>query len=242
MLSLAREVTVGGSWHDIPMSEMISVGGMTQPRDKLLAYARDYLNPENNYAYPAYDAYHGSGSAQVEDVDLLAIVLLNAGQRPLPTYYTLHRLLPQINERLADPRLTGTFAEASQTTVEAIADLFGILDDHRPTDYVGKTKLLKVLHRKRPELIPLYDENIRRLYSETPNPPVPRDTKRTHREFALAWLPALQRDLVAYHDLWQEIVAMADPKAPITELRALDIVAWKMGSNVASTSGKPRTS
>ncbi|MGP9781787.1 hypothetical protein CQ010_12285 [Arthrobacter sp. MYb211] len=54
-----------------------------------------------------------------------------------------------------------SFAEASSETLDVIADLFGILND-KPTKHVGKTKPMKVLHRKRPELIPFFDENIRR--------------------------------------------------------------------------------
>lgn len=214
------------------MSEEIKIGGLTRPRDELMAYAKEYLDPGNQYAYPAYDSYLGSGTAKVQDADLLAIALLNAGQNPLPTYYTFKSLLNPINERLADPRLHGTLAEASQETLEAIADLVGILDEERPTKHVGKTKLLKVLHRMRPDLIPLYDENIRRLYSETENPPVPRDLKRNHREFALAWLPAVQHDLNAHKEMLTEITRMALPETPITPLRALDIVAWKLGSEV----------
>lgn len=217
---------------DLLMTEMIRVGGLTESRATLLGYAHEYLTSENRFAYPAYDSYSGSSSSRVEDVDLLAVVLLNAGQKPIPTYYTLTSLLEPINERMADPRLSGSLADAAPETIEALADLFGILDDYRPTKQVGKTKLMKVLHLKRPELIPLYDENIRRLYSETENPRVPRERQRAHRDFALAWLPELKKDLIANQDLLSEIVDMADKSVPITPLRALDIVAWKMGSKI----------
>ena len=214
------------------MSKLITIGGMSCDQTELLKYVEAYLDPKNQFAYPAYDAYEGSGAPEVRDADLLAIALLNAGQKPLPTYYTLQSMLGIMNERLADSRLRGNFAEASDGTMEAISNLVGILDVHPSTSQVGKTKLLKVLHRKRPGLIPLYDENIRQLYSETDNPPVPRDPKRTHREFALAWLPAVQHDFKVHMDVWLEIVDMTAGRTPITPLRAMDIVAWEMGAHV----------
>lgn len=159
----------------------------------------------------------------------MAISLLNAGQNPLQSFYTLKSLLVPINERLADPRLKGSFAEAEQDATDAIADLAGILDDFAPTPEVRLTKLTKVLHRMNPELIPLYDQNIWRLYLQLGSRPVRRVKGRSYRDFALAWLPAVQKDLRRHMDFWQEIADLVDPKVPITPLRALDICAWKMG-------------
>ncbi|PRA06906.1 hypothetical protein CQ019_06030 [Arthrobacter sp. MYb229] len=52
---------------------------------------------------------------------------------------------------------------------------------------------------------------------------------QTHRDFAEAWLPALQRDVLQQLPVWEEIVTMVDPSVPITVLRALDIVGWDLG-------------
>ncbi|MGO2053752.1 hypothetical protein CQ017_16470 [Arthrobacter sp. MYb224] len=211
------------------MSEMVKVGGAEKPRDEVLEYAADYLRGIGRYAYPAYDAYPGTDSDQVGDADLLAICLLNAGQKPIPIYYGLQSRIPDMNEVLARLPKDEPFAEASLETLETITDFFGILGA-KPTTQVGKTKLLKVLHRKRPELIPLFDENIRRCYSLIGAAPVPPIGSRTHRDFAIAWLPELQRDVVQQMSVWQEIVAMADPAVSITPLRALDIVGWDLGT------------
>lgn len=208
---------------------MITVGGLSAPRAELKQYAMQYLRGPGLWAYPAYDGYEGSGTSTVREADLMAINLLNAGQKPLQSFYTLKRLLDPINERLADPRLKGSFAEAGQDAIDAIADLIGILDDFAPTPQVRLTKLLKVLHRMKPELIPLYDQNIWRLYLQLGTRPVPRVKGRSYWDFALAWLPVLQEDLCRHMDFWQEIAGLADPKVPITPLRALDICAWKMG-------------
>lgn len=208
---------------------MITVGGLSAPRAELKQYATQYLQGPGIWAYPAYDSYGGSGTSTIREADLMAICLLNAGQKPLQSFYTLKRLLDPINERLEDPRLKGSFAEAEQDAIEAIADLAGILDDFAPTPEVRLTKLMKVLHRMKPELIPLYDQNIWRLYLQLGTRPVPRVKGRSRRDFALAWLPAVQEDLRRHMDFWQEIAGLADPGVPITPLRALDICAWKMG-------------
>lgn len=205
----------------------VTVGGATVPRDEVLEFAGRYLSGTGGWGYPAYDASPGTLGAQVGEADLLAVCLLNAGQNPIPTYYGLQALMPAMNRALANPALTGNIRDANSETLDAIADLFGTLDE-TPTPYVGKTKLMKVLHRKRPELVPLYDENIRRCYSELGDTPVPADRNRTHRDFAVAWLPALQKDLVGQMELWEQIAGMAQD-VPITPLRAFDIVGWWMG-------------
>lgn len=207
---------------------MVTVGGAEKPRTEVFEYAAEYLSGSGQWAYPAYDAYPGTDSDLVGDADLLAVCLLNAGQNPIPTYYGLQALVPDMNRVLVNLPADGSLADASAGTLETIADLFGILDA-KPTKHVGKTKLLKVLHRKRPALIPLFDENIRRCYSLVGAAPVPPVRTRTHRAFAAAWLPALQRDLVQQMPVWEEIAAMADPDVPITPLRAIDIVGWDLG-------------
>lgn len=126
--------------------------------------------------------------------DLLAVCLLNAGQKPILTYSWLKELIPAMNDVLAALPSDESFADASPETFDSIADLFGTLDEH-PTCRVGKTKLMKVLHRRRPELIPLFDENIRRCYSEIGEPLVPAVKNRSHGGFAVAWLPALHNDV-----------------------------------------------
>ncbi|WP_404291010.1 DUF6308 family protein [Glutamicibacter arilaitensis] len=221
------------------MGEMVKVGGAEKPRDEVLEYAADYLSGNGRYAYPAYDAYPGTVSDLVGDADLLAVCLLNAGQKAIPTYYGLQSLIPDMNEVLKRLPEDEPFAEASAGTLDIMADFFGILDD-KPTTQVGKTKLLKVLHRKRPELIPLFDENIRRCYSVIGDAPVPPVKSRTHRDFAVAWLPFLQRDLVQQMDVWDKIVGLTNGGVPITPLRALDIVGWDLGRGPTASSGRAK--
>lgn len=211
--------------------QMITVGGRSARAEILREYVGDYLSGNEKWAYPAYDSYLGYPDPRVVgDADLLAVSLLNAGQKPLPTFYTFRRLLEPINERFKNPVPVGQLEDAGEVTLEAIADLFGVLDECSPTPQVGKTKLSKVLHRKLPDLIPLFDRNVFRTYSEGDNAPLPKDRTRSHRDYFRAWLPLVQDDLKRHQDFWDEVVGMALLNTPISRLRALDIVAWKLGS------------
>jgi hypothetical protein len=210
------------------MTEMITVGGFTVRVEKATCMVRQYVTEYGSWSYPAYDGYlRDAPTDDVRQQDLLAAALLNAGQQPIPTYYGLLKLLPEINRRLADPLLTGTLAEASEDTLEAIAQLYGILDGS-PQHQVQLVKLSKVLHRKRPELLPLYDKNIWRCYSQFGDPvrvtPVKR---RSDADRVRAWLPQVQADLIAASGHWNDLAALAvEPR--ISPLRALDILGWRL--------------
>lgn len=207
----------------------LKVGGATVDFDEAKSWAWTYLNERpKTSAYPAYDGYPGSPDASVGPQDLLAVVLLNVSNNPLPVYYGLESLMPSINERLQEPVIAGDLASADCNTLEAVAHLFGVLDS-TPTKYVRLTTLSKVLHRKRPHLIPLFDDNIGYCYSECEGAPLPFDGERSRAGYRAAWLKALQKDLVDQLPQWEEIAAMA-PGPKITPLRALDIIGWELGN------------
>lgn len=210
------------------MSEIVQVGGASIPRREAIDFARRYLtSTTETWAYPAYDGYPGSPGPAVGEADLLAVSLLNAGQNPLSTYYGFSSILDVLNGRLGDPKLTGSFGEADGGTLDAIADLYGVLDAH-PLPQVGLTKLSKVLHRKRPDLLPLYDANIRRCYFSGAESPVLPVKGRSWTKMVRAWLPAVHQDLVTQMSVWEEIAVMA-PGPRIFPLRALDIIGWHLG-------------
>lgn len=179
-------------------------------------------------AYPAYDGYPGSPGESVKPQDLLAVALLNVSNNPIPVYYGLYSLMTPINQRLDDPALSGNLATADDETLKAIVRLFGVLES-TPTKYVRLTTLSKVLHRKRPDLLPLFDDNIRYCYSECEGSPVPYEEGRSRADYRRAWLDALQDDLATQLPYWEDIAAMA-PGPKITPLRALDIIGWEMGN------------
>lgn len=210
------------------MVEILKVGGLTIEFDKAHAWVKRYLQNEEGWAYPAYDSYPGSGTPRLTEVDLLAMVLPHAYQKPVASFYTLHRLLPKLNLLLDDGKLSGPLGQAEPETLAAVARLFSVLDDGK-TPHVSLVKLSKVLHRKRPELIPLYDQNLRRVYFDLGmTPRLKRDSGRNWEDYVLAYASAVKEDLHSQADKWDTLASLA-PNTPITPLRALDIVGWGLG-------------
>jgi hypothetical protein len=206
----------------------LTVGGVTIGLDEAKAWAKTYLvDRPGTSAYPAYDEYPGTPGDAVGRQDLLAIALLNVSNNLIPVYYGLEGLLEPINERLNNPAISGGLALANSETLDAIVSLFAILEEE-PTKHVQLTTLSKVLHRKRPELLPLFDRNIRYCYSECDGAPVPYEKTRSNAGYRRSWLTALQNDLTSQLSHWEEIAAIA-PGPKITPLRALDIIGWELG-------------
>lgn len=207
----------------------LKVGGATVEFDEAKGWAWTYLHERpRTSAYPAYDGYPGSANDLVGAQDLLAVVLLNVSNNPIPVYYGLESLTPSINDRLQDAAMVGELADADSATLEAIVRLFGVLEA-APAKYVRLTTLSKVLHRKRPNLIPLFDDNIAYCYSECVGAPVPFEDGRSRADYRLKWLKAVQEDLANQLSHWEDIAAMA-PGPKITPLRALDIIGWELGN------------
>lgn len=217
------------------MPDNVSIGGASLSFDAAYKHAYSYLNDHRSgnpdamtWSYPAYDGYQAGSGDGVDDADLLAIVLLNAGRRPVRAYYGLKELVPRINERLIHPALEGTLERPKEGTIEAVVDLYNIVNEYH-VPYVRLTTLTKVLHRKKPELLPLFDLNIRRCYVHRGDPPpLARYGRSESREFIWAWVTAVQQDLVKAGDYWRQFANLA-PGPRITPLRAMDIVGWELG-------------
>ncbi|WP_139186326.1 DUF6308 family protein [Arthrobacter subterraneus] len=213
------------------MTRLLRVGGRTIDFEQAKEWANTYfVGRPGTSAYPAYDEYPGSPGESIGKQDLLAVVLLNVSNKPLPVYYGLESLIPFLNERLDDPAIHGDLASASTETINAIVHLLNVIEE-RPTDHVQLTTLSKVLHRKRSALIPLFDDNIAYCYSKCDGAPVPYVKKgtRNRAEYRRLWLEALQRDLAGQFSLWEELAATA-PGPSVTPLRALDIIGWELGN------------
>lgn len=206
----------------------LRVGGASVSFDKARVWANDYLaNEQVLSAYPAYDGYPGAPTSSIGRQDLLAPALLNVSQNPIPAYYGLEGLMGPLNERLDALSLDADLATAGPGTIDQIVHLLGVLEE-RPTKYVKLITLSKVLHRKRPRLIPLFDSHIYWCHTLRPAAPLPEQPGRSHAEYRKARLYAVQHDLCNQLDLWEELAALA-PGPQITRLRALDIIGWELG-------------
>lgn len=184
----------------------------------------DYLDVRNGYAYPAYDRLITNGSAQLVDGDLLAPALIgvhiDAGRFSL-----LREMLPAL-EAVADlPDVP--LHEADEDHVLCVAGLFGILDEPR---YAGRgvrgTVVSKVLHRKRPDLVPLYDSRIFEAY--TAPGALPRSTDRAWADFIADLCRQMRDDLRAESEAFDALEQLAaEEGSPVTRLRILDILVWR---------------
>jgi hypothetical protein len=211
---------------------IVGVGGLFIERKRAIGLAREYLTGSGVWAYPAYDAYQArSDPNHIEDADLLAPVLLNVSRLTLRAYNGLQQQRSRLQEWLAEIPQGAQLISAEDQDLKPIQMLFGVLDDPGLPDVRG-TILAKILHRKRPGFIPLYDERIRRCYQDTERAPVPPRRGRPWGDFFVALAIAMRKDLVDQQDTWAEIVDLAtDP--PISQLRALDIVAWRAASDLS---------
>ena len=190
------------------------------PDDLLL----DYVDIRNGYAYPAYDRLETNGSPALVDGDLLAPALmgvhLDAGRFGL-----LREMLPALDIVAELPEVS--LEEADDDHVMCVAGLFGVLDEPR---YAGRgvrgTVVSKVLHRKRPDLVPLYDSRIFEAY--TAPGVIPRSTDRSWQDFMAVLCTQMREDLQGEAAAFEQLQQTAEQAgAPLTHLRILDILVWR---------------
>lgn len=218
--------------------ELLRVGARTLTLADAADYVRAYVSGSARspkpFAYPAYDGYPGSPGLDVGPQDLLAPSLLNVPLRSLRTYYGLLDVLPRLNERLnrIPPQLA--LADAGGDMLTRAADVFAVLDGPDAPVGASMTTLAKIVHRKRPAFLPLWDDHIAACYVRAGADGVPRiqpDKRRCWRDFVALWLPELQKDLREHREAWAVLAGLTPNGEPsITPLRALDIVGWHLGS------------
>ncbi len=195
-----------------------------QPDQVLL----DYVDPRNGYAFPAYDRLVTNGAAVLVDGDLLAPALIGADV-DRGRFALLREMLPALGGIASLPAVS--LEAASDAVVEQVADLFAVLDE---APYAGKggpsairgTIISKVLHRKRPDLVPLYDSRIFESYTAPGG--IERSTHRSWREFMALLCRQMRDDLQAESAAFDDLVGVAgDAGALLTRLRILDILVWR---------------
>lgn len=188
-----------------------------QPDQVLL----DYLDARNSYAYPAYDTLVTNGSAVLVDGDLLAPALIGT-EVDRARFLLLRELLPRLAAVADLPAVA--LQDADDAVVDQVAGLFAVLDD---APYAGRgvrgTILSKVLHRKRPDLVPLYDSRIFESY--TAPGVIERSAHRSwHTSMALL-LQHMRADLQAEAAAFDELDRACG--GAVTRLRVLDILIWR---------------
>lgn len=184
----------------------------------------DHLDTRNSWSYPSYDRLVTNGSAVLVDGDLLAPNLIGA-EVDRGRFLLLRELMPRIAGIADLPDVP--LQDASDEVLDAVAELFAVLDE---APYAGRgvrgTILSKVLHRKRPDLVPLYDSRI--FASYTAPGAIERSVHRSWRESMTLLLSHMRDDLRREAAAFDELVEVAGAAgAPISRLRVLDILIWR---------------
>ncbi|WP_395292389.1 DUF6308 family protein [Kitasatospora hibisci] len=209
-------------------------------------HLRDYTDPRGRRAFATYDRQ--GDPAVLEPVDCLAPALLSVplGHRQVIPLFRPDgpgaRLLRAMQAVLDDEDcVTADFLD-----VDLDLDLDGhagpwVLVDRalaasRDVAGVKAVAVSKILHRKRPRLVPIFDRSVHRFYTgQTPPTGAYQDTPR------ILW-PLLQNDLRRHRAWLTELAApVTTPDGrPLSPLRAADIVIWE--HEVTGCTGSPATS
>jgi hypothetical protein len=216
------------------MSDLIRIGGRCASMTDARGWIARYFSSENQhlgrpYAHPAYDTYDsGSRTSELNDGDLLAPALLNAAPS-VRAFYSLQRVRPQLTDALARIPVDLHLADAvaAGTMPSLLGDLVAVLDGPQRPVGARLTTLLKVLHRKRPQFIPLYDQFVGACYVGAGAAfPVHRVRRRSWRDYAVAVAGAVSHDLSSQPEVFTQLRELAPQ---VSTLRLLDVLAWKLG-------------
>jgi hypothetical protein len=238
------------------MIDDVRVGGLVATGAEAQKWVCDYFNRASNetgaspFAYPAYDELStDSGPSELTDGDLLAPTLLNAAPS-IAGFYWLRSVRSELESALSaipvDLTLQEAVAVGSHTLL--LAGVIGVLDDDRRRG-VRLTTLTKVLHRKRPLFVPLYDQYVRACYvGSSDSHRLQPNRGHTDREFVAILAEAIATDLDAQAATWEHLKGLAQnaassrqvPSPEVSQLRVLDVVAWNRG-HTATTSRRRRS-
>ena len=155
--------------------------------------------------------------------------MLNAAPT-IAAFYSLQRAREHLQQRLAtiDTSLTLTEAIIDGSVEALLGGLVDVLDAKPRLHGVRLTTLLKVLHRKRPLFVPLYDRFVRACYVGTGDRyPIPyRRTVRTST-YCVDLAKAINHDLTSQEAAFTTLRSAVPDGTP--PLRVLDVLAWKVG-------------
>lgn len=184
----------------------------------------EYVEPDGPYAYPGYDELVTNGSPDLVDGDLLAPSLLGA-HVDYARFVLLKRMLPSICAGMAALPPTA-LEDTDDAGIATVARCFAVLDEPIFVRAGARgTIVSKVLHRKRPDLIPLYDSRIWTAY--TVSGAIGRGSHRPWVEVMQALCHSMRADI--RHNRAEFLAlqaAAAEQGARLTLLRILDILVW----------------
>lgn len=217
---------------DVLVGELLRVGRIELPVSKAAEYVQEYTAPpadgraKDLFAWQAYDRFAGGKPNELTDGELLTPILLNV-RMSIDSFVGLKAIRPELERLLAAVPSDTHLAGVTDDEIDKVARLFGVLDKARPHG-VRMTTLAKVLHRKRPKLIPLYDGFVEAAYLGSRIEP---QRGRATSRYAAVLMHEMKADL--QHPGWAGVVDAGVTPPELTPLPALDVVAWRVGRDEA---------
>ncbi len=197
-----------------------------QAKSWVSRYTSPPKDPKRPYGYPAYDSYDTGGTGTLVEADLLAPALLNV-RVSIAAFESLKTMVSVLNEQLSTISPEASLLSSAQT--EIVGQLYAPLDSRPRPHGVKGTTLSKVLHRKRPDLVPLFDREVRKCFTDKHGRTaarVPYDRKRSWSDYMTLLAGEIRNDLLEAEDNWADVHEAVSGEVPITLLRCFDIVAW----------------
>lgn len=205
-------------------------------------HLRAYIDPRGPRAFAVYDRQ--GNPDRLEPVDCLVPALLS-----VPFGYS--HVIPLFQPEGAGAVLLSAMQAVLDDQSCATADFFEVSLDTTGGPWalvdralvasgdlkgVKAVAVTKILHRKRPHLVPIFDQSIYRFYTgETPPPGAYKDTPRR------LW-PLLQDDLRSQREWLTKLASpiITPDRRPLSPLRAADILIWE--HEVTGRTGAPDAS
>lgn len=170
-----------------------------------------YYEPENGFAADTFDTLGFSQPYRIAADDLLAVTLLDISFQPAAVRAWLGPQADAISDllhRIGPDR--DLYADDTEEALRPAEELWGLLRQQHHVDWVKAGKLMA---RKRPGLIPIYD-SIVRSWMGAPG------------QF---WIPL--RDILREEGVVDRIEALRPSGCNASTLRLLDVAIWMLGSN-----------
>ena len=207
----------------------VRVGNRQRHWNDVQQFATQYLSSGRTaWAYPAYDGYMiENATGPLTDADLLAPLLLNVSHLSVATFYRLQDEAPRLQHLLDQLSPDLSLVDATAADLALVGALFQGIDAGRLSG-ARATTLSKILHRKRPALIPLQDAQVRNCYQRGPGAPLPIVPGRSWEVFTIELTSHIKDDLTSQYDAFRQLADLAQG-VPVTPLRAFDIIAWWYG-------------
>ena len=206
----------------------VRIGGVEVERELALESARSYLSRRDRFGYPAYDSFGSEGGPwRVSDADLVAPVLLNAEMNSR-TFYALEGIREHLEAGWSMFRSMPGWSRPVRRNWPSSASCSRCWTPTICRSTPADRMLAKVMHRKRPAFIPLYDRFVDYCYRGVGERAHPEGPQAGLARLPAAARPGHHRRPAGGSGLLREVAGLANGPV-ITPLRALDIVAWHAG-------------